>query len=95
MTEGEFTEEVLVVCKPCAGTGVLDGETHKLCGGRGKTRPRGFAALDRRRVAAIASKGGKAAHAQGTAHQWSKEEAQRAGALGGRASRVKKAKVAE
>lgn len=51
-----------------------------------KTRkPRGFAAMDRKRVSEIASKGGKAAHAAGTAHQFSPEEARAAGQKGGRA----------
>lgn len=31
----------------------------------------------------IASKGGKAAHAKGTAHEWTEEEASRAGKKGG------------
>jgi general stress protein YciG len=35
----------------------------------------------------IASKGGKAAHAQGTAHKWTSEEAQAAGRKGGSISR--------
>jgi len=35
----------------------------------------------------IASLGGKAAQAKGTAHQWTKEEASAAGRVGGRASR--------
>lgn len=49
-----------------------------------KTRkPRGFAAMDRAKVSAIASKGGKAAHAAGTAHQFTSEEAREAGKKGG------------
>jgi general stress protein YciG len=35
----------------------------------------------------IASKGGKAAHAMGTAHKWTSEEAQAAGRKGGSISR--------
>jgi hypothetical protein len=34
----------------------------------------------------IASKGGKAAHAKGTAHEWSSEEARLAGRKGGQLS---------
>jgi general stress protein YciG len=42
----------------------------------------------------IASKGGKAAHAKGTAHEWSREEAREAGRRGGKAShRARKEKV--
>lgn len=48
-------------------------------------RPRGFAAMDRARVSEIASKGGKAAHAAGTAHQFTTEEARAAGRKGGSA----------
>lgn len=48
---------------------------------------RGFAAMDPERQREIASAGGKAAHAKGTAHQWTSEEAREAGREGGRASR--------
>lgn len=53
-------------------------------------RPRGFAAMDRSSVSAIASKGGKAAHAAGTAHQFSSAEATDAGRKGGRAPHVRR-----
>ncbi len=59
------------------------------CKGTGKRR-RGFATMDRAKVAEIARKGGKAAHAAGTAHQFSSEEARRAGRLGGKAVHAKK-----
>lgn len=48
----------------------------------GKSK-RGFASMDPARQREIASKGGKAAHAKGTAHEWSTEEARRAGRKGG------------
>ena len=51
---------------------------------------RGFAAMDPSRVAEIARKGGKAAHAAGTAHQFSSDEAKRAGKKGGLTPRRKK-----
>ncbi len=44
---------------------------------------RGFAAMDPERQREIASKGGRAAHAKGTAHEWSRDEARRAGHKGG------------
>ena len=50
-------------------------------------KPRGFAAMDKDKVREIASKGGKAAHAQGTAHQFTSEEASAAGRKGGKAPR--------
>lgn len=53
-------------------------------------RPRGFAAMDRAKVAEIASKGGKAAHAAGTAHQFSSEEAREAGKKGGVAPHIRR-----
>ena len=53
-------------------------------------RPRGFAAMDRSKVSEIASKGGKAAHAAGTAHQFSSDEARSAGRKGGVAPHVRR-----
>lgn len=53
-------------------------------------RPRGFAAMDRAKVSEIASKGGKAAHAAGTAHQFTSEEARAAGKKGGVAPHVRR-----
>lgn len=75
----------------------LDGETLRLLvqwdGGGSLEAPadvfrkigtlRGFAAMDREKARAIASKGGKAAHAQGTAHRFTSEEAREAGRKGG------------
>ena len=48
----------------------------------GKSR-RGFASMDPARQREIASKGGRAAHAKGTAHEWSSDEAREAGRKGG------------
>lgn len=47
---------------------------------------RGFASMDRAKQRDIASKGGKAAHQKGTAHEWTSEEARDAGRKGGLAS---------
>jgi hypothetical protein len=47
---------------------------------------RGFASMDRAKQREIASKGGKAAHEKGTAHEWTTEEARAAGRRGGQAS---------
>jgi uncharacterized protein len=57
-------------------------------------RPRGFAAMDRKRVSEIASKGGKAAHAAGTAHQFNSDEARAAGHKGGVAPHVRRGRGA-
>jgi uncharacterized protein len=48
---------------------------------------RGFAAMDPAKQREIASRGGKAAHLKGTAHEFTPEEARVAGSKGGRASR--------
>ena len=50
---------------------------------------RGFASMDRIKQREIASKGGKAAHLNGTAHEWSSEEAREAGRRGGMATQRK------
>jgi len=56
---------------------------------------RGFAIMDPKLVSEIASKGGKAAHAAGTAHEFTKSEAQEAGRKGGYATHAKKAAAAK
>jgi len=47
------------------------------------TSRRGFASMDKEKQREIASKGGKAAHAKGTAHEFTPEEAREAGRKGG------------
>ena len=44
---------------------------------------RGFASMSPERQREIASKGGRAAHEKGTAHEWTPDEARRAGRKGG------------
>ena len=46
--------------------------------------------MDRTKQREIASKGGKAAHQKGTAHEWTSEEAREAGRKGGMASHRRK-----
>jgi general stress protein YciG len=58
-------------------------------------RPRGFAAMDRTLVSAIARKGGKAAHSAGTAHEFTSDEAREAGRKGGRATHAKRRKAVD
>lgn len=59
-------------------------------GSSGKSAPgkskRGFASMDPVKQREIASKGGKAAHEKGTAHEFTPEEAAAAGRKGGLAS---------
>jgi uncharacterized protein len=47
------------------------------------TANRGFAAMDPEKQKRIASEGGRAAHRQGVAHEWSRDEAREAGRKGG------------
>lgn len=58
-------------------------ERPKLCAKRGPRLRRGFAAMDPVRVSEISSLGGRAAHARGTAHRYSRSEARAAGREGG------------
>ncbi len=51
--------------------------------GSSGTSNRGFAAMDPSKQKEIASKGGKAAHAKGTAHEFTPDEARVAGKKGG------------
>lgn len=54
---------------------------------RGRSSNRGFASMDPQRQKEIASAGGRAAHKQGVAHEWSSDEAREAGRKGGQNSR--------
>ena len=49
------------------------------------TSNRGFASMNPEKQREIASKGGRAAHAKGTAHEFSTDEAREAGRKGGQA----------
>ena len=59
--------------------------------GTQKKSIRGFAAMDSEKQKEIARKGGRAAHEQGVAHEWSSTEAREAGKKGGQ-SRGRKPK---
>lgn len=54
-------------------------------GQQGNTSNRGFASMDAEKQREIASKGGKAAHRKGTAHEFTSAEAAEAGRKGGMA----------
>ncbi len=56
---------------------------------------RGFASMSPERQREIASKGGRAAHEKGTAHEWTAEEARRAGRKGGQVSRGGRGRLAD
>jgi len=56
---------------------------------------RGFASMDREKQREIASKGGRAAHQKGTAHEWTSDEARNAGRKGGQISRGGRGRLVE
>ena len=63
-----------------------DSNSNGSQGGSVRTRSnRGFASMDREKQREIASKGGRAAHAKGTAHEFDSGEAREAGRKGGMA----------
>ena len=51
--------------------------------------------MDRAKQREIASKGGKAAHQKGTAHEWTSDEAREAGRKGGMASHRRRRQMME
>jgi hypothetical protein len=57
-------------------------------------KPKGFAAMTQEKRKEIASMGGKAAHAQGVGHQWTRETAALAGKKGGTAKHANRASQA-
>jgi general stress protein YciG len=63
-------------------------------GAQDRTHRRGFASLSKERRREIARMGGKAAHEQGTAHEWTSAEARTAGRKGGLTSKGKAGRAA-
>ncbi len=61
----------------------------------GRKERRGFASMSAEKQREIASKGGRAAHQKGTAHEWTSEEARTAGRKGGQVSRGGRGKLPE
>lgn len=60
-----------------------------------QTSARGFASMDREKQREIARKGGRAAHAKGTAHEFTPDEARAAGRKGGQAVSRNRSHMAE
>ncbi len=56
---------------------------------------RGFASMSPEKQREIASKGGRAAHEKGTAHEWTADEARNAGRKGGQVSRGGRGRLPE
>ena len=63
--------------------------------GAARKERRGFASMSPEKQREIASKGGRAAHEKGTAHEWTSEEARSAGRKGGQISRGGRGRLAE
>jgi uncharacterized protein len=61
----------------------------------GRKERRGFASMSAEKQREIASKGGRAAHQKGTAHEWTSEEARTAGRKGGQVSRGGRGKLVD
>lgn len=71
-----------------------EAETGRIVNGERKER-RGFASMSPEKQREIASKGGRAAHQKGTAHEWTSEEARSAGRKGGQISRGGRGRLVE
>ena len=66
----------------------------RIVNGERKER-RGFASMSPEKQREIASKGGRAAHQKGTAHEWTSDEARSAGRKGGQISRGGRGRLVE
>src|SRR3954454_13449429 len=84
-------------CKPSAhsqrGSEMNDFDQARNAGERRERR--GFASMSPEKQREIASKGGRAAHQKGTAHEWTSEEARSAGRKGGQISRGGRGRLVE
>lgn len=92
-TESQTTEPTTLRAEGTSETQASPEPTAEAATEQPRPRRRGFAAMDRDRVKEIASKGGRAAHAAGTAHQFSADEARVAGKKGGMAPHVRRGGV--
>lgn len=73
---------------------MTDAKDRMMMSGERKER-RGFASMSPEKQREIASKGGRAAHQKGTAHEWTSEEARSAGRKGGQISRGGRGRLVE
>ena len=80
----EVSNDAARVARPSTGENVAHAENASESGSapRGRSN-RGFASMDRNKQREIASKGGRAAHEKGTAHEFDAGEARAAGRKGG------------
>jgi general stress protein YciG len=70
-----------------------DASNNRMPGERKERR--GFASMTPEKQREIASKGGRAAHQKGTAHEWTSDEARSAGRKGGQISRGGRGRLVE
>ena len=80
--------------KPSESETMTDAAKGRNMSGERKER-RGFASMSPEKQREIASKGGRAAHQKGTAHEWTSEEARSAGRKGGQISRGGRGRLVE
>jgi uncharacterized protein len=71
------------------------GPRRKAVNESGRKERRGFASMSPEKQREIASKGGRAAHQKGTAHEWTSDEARTAGRKGGQVSRGGRGRLPE
>src|SRR5438067_1391960 len=72
-----------VINEPGRNSSPMSASNIGSIGSGGRKSARGFASMDRGKQKEIASKGGRAAHAKGTAHEFDSGEAREAGRKGG------------
>ena len=78
----EVSTESARAASPSSGENARDDASNAGSSPRGRSN-RGFASMDRSKQREIASKGGRAAHEKGTAHEFDAGEARAAGRKGG------------
>jgi general stress protein YciG len=89
---------LLMWCGENTRTGVHSSESRTMneaAKGRERKERRGFASMSPEKQREIASKGGRAAHQKGTAHEWTSDEARSAGRKGGQISRGGRGRLVE
>jgi general stress protein YciG len=79
---------------PSESAAMSDAAKSRVVNAERKER-RGFASMSPEKQREIASKGGRAAHQKGTAHEWTSEEARSAGRKGGQISRGGRGRLVE
>lgn len=73
-------EKTIVILDTMFGNGSKGGRSAR----KSKRGRQGFASMNTDKQRKIASKGGRAAHRKGTAHEWNSDEARAAGRIGGK-----------